>query len=340
MNASNPILEFPHHTHSAHCETGVIVTLLKHMGINMSEPMAFGLSSALNFAYLPFIKVGGQPLIAYRMPPGFVINTLCKRLGIKLKKQKFSSQTEGLRALEDSLKHGHIVGLQTSVFWLPYFPDEMRFHFNAHNLVVYGKRGEEFLVSDPVVEYPVSCPIVDLQKARFAKGALAAKGYMYYPMSTPEKIDYPLLIKKAIASTVKIIDGLPIPIVGNRGIRFLANKIEKLPFTQGKDHNSKLFLGHIVRMQEEIGTGGAGFRFMYASFLQEAANLVHSDLLVEMSEAMTDVGDQWREFAMNAVKLCKGRGDISLRLLADSLRTIADQEQQIIHQLKQYSKQA
>jgi hypothetical protein len=34
------------------------------------------------------------------------------------------------------------------------------------------------------------------------------------------------------------------------------------------------FIGHLVRMQEEIGTGGAGFRFIYAGFLQEAAHLL------------------------------------------------------------------
>ena len=314
-----------------------MVTLLKHIGINMSEPMAFGLSSALNFAYLPFIKVGGQPLMAYRMPPRFIIKTLCKRLGIKLKQQKFRSEQAGLEALEAALAQGHIVGLQTSVFWLPYFPDEMRFHFNAHNLVVYGKQGEEFLLSDPVVEYPVSCHQRDLQKARFAKGALAAKGNMYYPITKPDHIDYPKLIRKAIASTVKIVDGLPLPIVGIRGIRFMANKIEKLPMTNGRDHNSKLFLGHIVRMQEEIGTGGAGFRFMYASFLQEAANLVESQLLLQLSDAMTEVGDNWREFAMNAVKICKGRGDVTLSQLADSLRSIANDEQKIISGLKSYS---
>ena len=34
------------------------------------------------------------------------------------------------------------------------------------------------------------------------------------------------------------------------------------------------FLGNIVRMQEEIGTGGGGFRFMYAAFLQEAGDVL------------------------------------------------------------------
>jgi len=32
-------------------------------------------------------------------------------------------------------------------------------------------------------------------------------------------------------------------------------------------------------MQEEIGTGGAGFRYIYAAFLQEAADFLEDDHL-------------------------------------------------------------
>ena len=33
-------------------------------------------------------------------------------------------------------------------------------------------------------------------------------------------------------------------------------------------------LGQVIRMLEEIGTGGAGFRFIYAAFLQESAGIL------------------------------------------------------------------
>ena len=172
--------EFPLHQHSAHCESGVMSILMRHAGVNISEPMAFGLSSALNFAYLPFVRVNGQPLIAYRMPPKFIIKKLCKRLGAKLVVEKFKNPTVGQQALDHHLNEGRLVGLQTSVYWLPYFPDEMRFHFNAHNLLVYGKEQGDYLISDPVIEQPVVCDEMSLQKARFAKGTLAPKGTLYY----------------------------------------------------------------------------------------------------------------------------------------------------------------
>ena len=87
--------------------------------------------------------------------------------------ETFRKPEEGTRRLDELLEQGRIVGIQTSAFWLPYFPEDMRFHFNAHNLIVYGRDGDDYLVSDPVFEEPVRCHRASLTKARFAKGALA-----------------------------------------------------------------------------------------------------------------------------------------------------------------------
>ena len=40
---------------------------------------------------------------------------------------------------------------------------------------------------------------------------------------------------------------------------WLARQIERLPLADGGEH-ARLYVGNIVRMQEEIGTGGGGFR--------------------------------------------------------------------------------
>ena len=81
---------FTHHQ-SAHCENGVASNLLKFNGINISEPMVFGIGSGLFFFYLPLLKVNQAPAISYRPMPGFIFNKAAKRLGIKVKRIKFSS---------------------------------------------------------------------------------------------------------------------------------------------------------------------------------------------------------------------------------------------------------
>ena len=326
------------HQQSAHCETGVMSSLLTHAGLPISEPMAFGLSSALAFAYLPLVKLSGMPLIAYRMPPKHIIKTLSKRLGVRLHTATFARPEQGQAALDDALAAGRLVGLQSSVFWLPYFPPEMRFHFNAHNLLAYGREGDEYLLSDTVFAEPVRCSVEALQKARFAKGALAAKGLLYWLDDVPLEQDWSALIRKSIVSTTRILDGMPLPWIGIRGMQYLAQKIQKLD-PEAKKYN-RLYLTHIVRMQEEIGTGGAGFRFMYASFLQEAGALLNDQYLQSAAQELTQIGDQWRQFALLCVKQSRGKdADVGLPAIAQALHSIAEQERRLFKDLALWAKQ-
>lgn len=329
----------PHfqHRQSAHCESGVMASLLSHAGLPMSEPMAFGLASGLAFAYLPIVKLSGMPLIAYRMPPKHLIKTLSKRLGARLHSRTFGNPEQGRRELDALLDSGRLAGLQSSVFWLPYFPPEMRFHFNAHNLLAYGRDGDDYLISDPVFEEPVRCAAADLQKARFAKGALAAKGLMYWLDEVPLEQDWEKLVRQSVLSTTRILDGMPLPWIGIRGIQHLAKQIEQLDPAQAK--YNRLYLTHIVRMQEEIGTGGAGFRFMYASFLQEAGELIGAATLQQASTQLTAIGDDWRQFASACVRASRSKGEVpDFRPIADSLRSIALQERELMKELGAWAK--
>ncbi|OBX90253.1 peptidase [Haemophilus sp. CCUG 60358] len=322
------------HQHTAHCESGVMSTMLKAQGVDFNEAMVFGLASALTFVYIPLVKVNGMPLISYRMPPKSIIKNVAKRLKVRLNIQKFRSPQAGQEALDLALTENKLVGLQTSVFWLPYFPPEMRFHFNAHNLIVYGKEHNDYLVSDPVFETVQHCAAEDLQRARFVKGVLAPKGLMYYFESQPDlaKIDLPSITRKAIRKNAKQMLA-PLFFVGVKGIRTVAKKIEKLA-THPSDKYKRLYLGHIVRMQEEIGTGGAGFRYLYAYFLEQASDICQEPKYKQTSEQMTEIGDMWRQFAGLCVKQCKKPTNKGYHTVAEYLRDIANKEQQIWQTLR------
>ena len=326
MNAINTNFQ---HRHAAHCESGVAANLMTHHGVNISEAMAFGLSSALSFAYLPFVKLTGFPLIAYRMPPRYILKGMSLPFQTRFRFETFRDPAAGMRRLDQLLTQGQVVGLQTSVFWLPYFPEDMRFHFNAHNLLVYGKDGDDYLISDPIAELPQRCASADLQRARFAKGVLAPKGLLYYPEHIGRSDIAATAIRKAIKKTVRIMLG-PIPLIGVRGIHWLARKVAKLDTSE----YSLNYVGHIVRMQEEIGTGGAGFRFLYAAFLQEAAAITGNAALALLSEQLNEIGDGWREFALRAARMIKQRDPFHPQLLAGLLHTQAERETDFFRALK------
>lgn len=320
------------HRHASHCESGVMASLVRHYGLPLSEPMAFGLASALSFAYLPFIRLSGLPLVAYRMPPRFIIKGLSKPLGLAMRFETFRDPARGMSRLDQLLDAGKVLGLQASVYWLPYFPADLRFHFNAHNLLVYGRDGGDYLISDPVFEEPMRCARADLQRARFARGVLAPKGLLYYPTRTPRAPDWDSAIKAAIRKTIRIMLWTPLPLIGARGIRCLAAAVGSLSSTRDA-HRSKLYIGHLVRMQEEIGTGGAGFRFIYASFLQEAQQLTRRAHYGEFAERLIEIGDRWRSFALAAARMVRGRDPLAPTDLAAALRDLAGREQSFFSDL-------
>ncbi len=292
------------HRQGAHCESGATSSLLSHYGLNASEPLVFGIGAGIFFGYFPFIKVYGSPFITYRNGPGRILKSTSKRLNVRFETFKFKDPERAMDALDSAIDKGIPVGLQAGVYWLPYMPDAMRFHFNAHSLIVYGREGSDYRISDPVLDEPVVCSRKDLMKARFAEGLLAPKGKMYYLSDFPERVDFPRAIQEGIREACKMM--IKAPFIGVGGIRMFAKSLRQWPEKYGK-RKAPLHLGHAIRMQEEIGTGGGGFRLMYAAFLHEAGNITGDDRLLEMSRRMTAIGDRWREFAFYGARICKNR---------------------------------
>ncbi|MEN8142140.1 MAG: BtrH N-terminal domain-containing protein [Thermodesulfobacteriota bacterium] len=324
------------HRQSAHCENGVTAGLVSHYGIDLTEAMAFGIGAGLFFGYIPFIRLNHLPLTTFRVVTGAIFKKVTKELGVKIYSRNFRDQQQAMQVLDETIAKGTPVGLQTGAWWLPYFPDAYRFHFNMHNLVVFGKEGDNYLISDPIFPEPVICASDDLRKARFAKGALAPKGKMYCLSEVPEQVDMAKAVKNGVRAVTKGMLKYPLPIIGISGIRFLARRLVKWPKKLGEE-NALLHLGQLIRMQEEIGTGGAGFRFIYAAFLQEAAPHLEDDRFLAFSERMTAIGDRWREFAVRAARNCKGRADAedSYPAMAKILMDCADREEKLYQDLSE-----
>jgi hypothetical protein len=320
------------HTQAAHCENGVTTSLLRHHGVNqITEPLAFGIGSGLFFVYIPFMKINNGPAIAFRTQPGLIFKRTCKALDIPVERKKFRSPAEAEKVLMACLEAGQPVGCQVGVYYLTYFPKEYRFHFNAHNLIVYGKEQDQYLISDPVMEMATSLSSYELERVRFAKGAFAPRGQLYYPKEKREVTGERM--KKAIRSGIKrnIRDMLHIPgnIAGVRGIRYTAKRIRGWKEKLGQQKAGS-YLAQLVRMQEEIGTGGGGFRFIYAAFLQEAHAYHPIDELLSISNQFTQAGDVWRSAAVQAAGIYKGRigSQADFNTMSDYLLKAADLEKQ------------
>jgi hypothetical protein len=341
------------HRHAAHCENGTISTLLRFYGIYLSEPMVFGLSSGLFFGHLTFVRMSGMSVTAFRTFPGVLFKRITRLLGIKSASQRFLSREKSMRKLDQLILERKIpVGCVVGIYDLPYYPPENRFRFNGHNICVVGKNVEsgDYRVLDSNATQKVTISHDDLLKVRFAEGTYPLMGQMYWiesvPADLPERLrtDSPdveflrPLVLKAIRNTCRNMTSQPkwFPYVGVNGIRYLARRMRAWEQKMGS-RSARLNLVQVIRMLEEIGTGGAGFRFVYGAFLQEASELTRLPELNEYSRRMTEIGDQWREFGYKASRVFKKRAgeNYTYDELADLLEQISDAERSFFTDLQQ-----
>lgn len=320
------------HIQTAHCENGVTLNLLKIAGHDyLTEPLAFGIGAGLFYFHLPFFKFSNGPAISFRTMPGKIFKRTCASLNIDVASKKFRSQTKAQDYLDSLLAKGIIAGCQVGVYNLPYFPVEYRFHFNAHNLLVYHKQDSVYHVSDPIMETVTSLTSNELNSVRFAQGMLAPKGHIYYiTKSSPATHE---TIQKAIANGIRIHvrDMLHIPgnFGGVSGILYTAKKITTWRESLGV-RKAGQYLAQIIRMQEEIGTGGGGFRFMYAAFLEQAYHYIPNDALLDISEQYTKAGDMWRQNAVQMAGVLRGRAteQSNFIAIAETMKHIYEIEKQ------------
>ena len=330
------------HQPAAHCENGTISSLLRFYGIELSEPMIFGLASGLYFTHVPWMRVNNLPLTSFRYFPGVLFRRITKILGIKSETRRFINKEHAMAQLDRVLLKEHKpVGCVVGMYYLPYVPIEYRFHFNGHNICIIGKDEEtgDYSVLDTNTTQKVTISRKNLLRVRFAKGgSYPTMGQMYWMKSVPKQLpDLNPLILKAIHKTCKEMLSEPpfFPYIGARAIFYLARRMRTWEQKHGP-RGAILNLAQVIRMLEEIGTGGAGFRFIYGAFLQEAAERTGIDELNTFSKRITDIGDLWREFANKGSRIIKQRrkgAQFTYDDLADLLEQIGQQERNFFREL-------
>jgi len=184
------IIETFKHNMAAHCESGTLTALLQHKGLEITEPMIFGMGSGLYFGYLSRTPNLNFPMFILRTKPGKLRKKVASRLGIKFKSQKFRNPEKAEKELDSLIEKVIPVAVQVDLYYMEYIPEWERVHANIHFITVIGKEGDYYTVSDSYFPRLAKLHKDNLNKARFAGGYLAPKGFLYYIDSIPESIDY------------------------------------------------------------------------------------------------------------------------------------------------------
>lgn len=323
------------HVHAAHCENGVTKALLRDVGLELSEPTVFGIGSGLFFAHFSFVRIMGHPLTTFRSIPGSIFKKTCDRLGIEQFRESYRDPTQGMRRLDGLLEEGRHVGLQVNIYWLPYIPKAMRIHFNGHNLIALARRGDNYVVSDPIMETEFECSAEALQRARFSGGpSFIAKGLAYHPVRRVREVAVADAVALGLQETCHRMTRIPgvVPWLSVQGMGHLGRRIPKWPAWYG-ERRAQEWLAGVVRLQEEIGTGGAGFRYLFAAFVQEAAQQYGFGAIGPFADQVTAIGDRWRTFALEASRQARGRKSIGWDALGAMVVELGDAEYALFQEL-------
>ncbi|MFE6614276.1 BtrH N-terminal domain-containing protein [Amycolatopsis sp. NPDC057786] len=275
-----------------HCETSTLGVLLRHAGIELSEPMLFGLGESLGFIYwdgknLPFPFLGG------RSKPVEITRKLTDRLGLLLRVKETTSARTAWRNVAEEIDAGVPVGLQLDSYHLEYFTSKV--HFGGHFAALYGYDDERaFLVDTAQQGGSVSTSLESLERARGEKGPMTGKNRSFTIGVDAPPVPLTDAIRTAVlANAAEFLDP-PIANLGYRGIGKAAVQVRKW---LERSNDPARDLPQAAVLMERAGTGGALFRRIYRDFLEEAAALVDDAGLRTAYEKYREITPLWTEVA-------------------------------------------
>lgn len=332
------MIDYPHEQ-TIHCENGAIRNIFKYHHYELSEPLIFGIGSGIAFTHVPFMSMEGFRLTMTRPSPVSIFKNLSKVLGIKLYHRYFLSKKRAMKTLDELLEQNIPVGLVVNISNLSYFPSELRGNFNGHHIVVYGKEGNNYYVSDTLPELPDGREIItaeEMKTVRFSDDILSPRGSLFYIKELPKELPIEKGIWGGIRKTCKDMLHPSLRYFGIKGMFLLSREMH-----QWERHfdfaEKKANLRQLVRLFEEAGTGGAAFRFLYAQFLKEAATVTKQEALAVLSDTLRGIAEKWQNMSLQMLRYTKSvnpeKCPISMLEIADLMKEIAEAEQSFFQKL-------
>jgi hypothetical protein len=291
------IIEAFEHRPGVHCGSAALANALRVQGVEISEPMAFGLGAGLGFHYLVSPQLSPTHLFVGRTID--LERTACEVLGAPVRERKEDDPARAWEGVRAAVGRGIAPILTTELSQLPYFGATTP--FGGHRVVLAGydlQRGVAF-VSDgerPALE---EVPLDALERARAAVAPpFGAPGRMWLEVGAPTHAR-PLgeAIQDALRRQAReaLLDA-----TGAAGVsaleRFAADLPEWSARASGEEDRAWCFR-YGYQVIERRGTGGGLFRALYARFLEEAGAAVPALAALGLAARMRALAAGWSRLA-------------------------------------------
>lgn len=273
-----------------HCETTATGSLLNQIGIELSEPMLFGLGEGLGFIFW-HMKLMDFPFIGGRIKPDILTENIAKRLNLTLMVKETTSTKKAWESVKDSIDHHIAVGLKLDCYHLEYFTSKI--HFAAHYVAMYGYDDKyAFLIDTEQQGRNTQTSLKSLELARNERGPMSSKNLSY----TIQKENVPYNLEDAIITAIKNNAKnylhAPISNIGYKGILKTSQEIKE--WFKTSKHAERDFATTAMLM-EGGGTGGALFRNMYSDFLKESFDILDNKKIHEAHKMFNEIAILWKQ---------------------------------------------
>ena len=271
-----------------HCETTTTGTLLKTIGIDLSEPMLFGLGEGLNFIVWN-MKTMPMPFIGGRIKPDALSVNIARNLNLDLKVNETASVTKAWKEVATLIDRKIPVGLKLDCYHLDYFGSKI--HFAGHYVAMYGYDDQyAYLVDTSQQGTKVKTSLKNLELARNEKGPMSSRNLWYSIYKGKVEIDLLSAVKNALTANAKEYLNPPIQNISYKGILKMSNELEKW-FIASKNREDDFKLMAIL--MERAGTGGAIFRNLYRDFLEESLSLLQRKEIENAHKGFKESAERW-----------------------------------------------
>ncbi len=275
-----------------HCETTATGSLLKNLGIELSEPMLFGIGEGLGFIFWN-MKIMDFPFIGGRIKPDMLTQNITKNLNLQLEEKETSSVKKARQNVISNIDKEIPVGLKLDCYHLEYFTN--RTHFAGHYVAMYGYDNQyAYLIDTQQQGGKVKTSLESLELARNEKGPMSSRNRSYVVQRTRKDYELMNAIRTAVKNNANDYLNPPIRNIGYKGILETSTKIKKW-FRDSKDVARDFKT--TAMLMEKAGTGGALFRNLYRDFLKESADLLESDQIREAFLEFSKIAGLWTEVA-------------------------------------------
>lgn len=300
---------FNHET-GVHCTSSSIRNVFEFHGVKMTEAMVFGIGIGMTLGYLKIPRM--TPFFGGRNRD--FVKDLCSILDIVLNEFTTKNAEEGWLRLKDRLETDTPSVVNIDMGYLGYqkkgLPSD-DFHFGGHTIAIcgYNHEKETVLVTDTHFPNILEVPLDEITKGRNSTvDRFMAPNNLIYEFSFPETIpELNSIIEGVLNKTGSLLlkqSGRVLRLMGihtgTKGIEVLIKDLDKWAKLNQDKIKSRCIqqAGFIGTKEENYGTGGGLFRYLFAEFLQEAASKLNNNSLNSLSDFYVQLGEKWESIAI------------------------------------------